>query len=342
MKKALILGVTGQDGSYLSDILLDKGYEVHGMIRRTSKPNTQNLRHILYDSAVHGKRFFLHDGDISDQGSLMRIVREVQPDEVYNFAAMAGVGPSFFQPEYALDTGGVGVLRALEAIRLEKPDAKFFQAGSSHIFGDTSQSPQTESTPKQPISPYGVAKTTGQNLVHYYRQAYGTFACSAIFYAHASPRYSEGFLLSKIVHTIHRIEEGLQDTLEVGNLDVPMDIGYAREYMDAVFKIMQQGEPDDFILATGETHTSREFLDTAFEVAGLDVNKHVIVNDNLKRPSEVSVLVGDYSKAKEAFGFEPRVTFRELIELMYGQKRTAGVPTGNSEGGISATTFSGA
>lgn len=315
-KKAVILGVTGQDGSYLTEILLAKGYVVYGMVRRTSRPNTTHLNHILYDEA-YKDRFILKEGDMADQGSLMRLIREVQPDEVYNFAAMAGVGPSFYQPEYALDTGGIGVLRILEAIRLEKPDTKFFQAGSSHIFGDTPTTPQTETTPKQPISPYGVAKAMGQNLVHYYRQAYGMFCCSAIFYAHASPRYSEGFLLSKVIHTIWRIEQGLQKTLEVGDLNTPMDIGYAKEYMEAVYEIMHQDNPDDFIIATGTQHTAQEFLDEAFRVAGLDKAKHVIFNPAYKRPSEVSVLVGDYSKAKDAFGFEPKVTFKELIRLMY-------------------------
>lgn len=322
-KVALVTGCSGQDGSYLADILLAKGYNVHGLIRRTSKPNTQNIRHLLYDQEIFNKRFFLHDGDISDQGSLTRIIKEVQPDEVYNFAAMAGVGPSFTQPEYALDTAGLGVLRLLEAIRTVKPDTKFFQAGSSHIFGDTPAVPQTEVTIKQPISPYGVAKSMGQHLVHYYREAYGMYCCSAIFYAHASPRYSEGFLLSKIIHSLWRIQSGEQQNLELGNLDVEMDIGYAQEFMEAVFNIMHQDKPEDFIICTGETHTSQEFLDAALEVSGVSPDK-VKIDESLKRQSEVSVLVGDYSKANKAFGYKPNIKFKDLVSLMYDSRFKAG------------------
>lgn len=321
MKKALITGVAGQNGSYLTDLLLTKDYEVHGLIRRTSNPNTRNIRHILYDPEVFNKRFFLHDGDMSDYSSLVRIIKEVQPDEIYNFAAMAGVGPSFDQPEYAIDVGGQGVLRILEALRVEKPDTKFFQATSSHIFGDTYETPQDENTPVQPISPYACAKALGHHLVHYYRVAYDMFCCSAIYYAHSSPRYSEGFLLSKIIHSLWRIQDGVQDKLELGNLDVPMDIGYAPEYMEGTWNIMQQEKPDDFILATGEAHTSREFLEIAFKASGLDMDKHLVINDKLKRKSEVAELIGNANKAKEAFGFNPKVKFKDLVKLMYEGRR---------------------
>lgn len=308
-KKAFITGVAGQDGSYLAELLLEKGYEVHGMVRRTSFINDRFIKDI--DGLI------LHEGDMADPISLNRLIKDIQPDEVYNFAAMAGVGPSFDQPEYTINIGGLGVLRLLDAIKQHKPDTKFFQASSSHIFGNTEVSPQNEETERRPISPYGQAKTLGHNLVHQYRSAFGIYACTAIFYAHASPRYSEGFLLSKIVHAVRRIKNGEQDVLELGNLSVPMDIGYAKEYMEAVYEMMQQDEPDDYIIATGQAFTAEDFMKECFDVAGLDHTKHVKYNEALKRPSEVSVLVGDTTKAKEKLGFEARVTFRNLIEKMY-------------------------
>lgn len=308
MIKAFITGIAGQDGSYMAELLLRRGYEVHGMVRRTS---------FLNDRFIKNLDITVHEGDMADPGTLTRLIKEIQPDEVYNFAAMAGVGPSFFQPEYALEIGGLGVLRLLEAIRHYCPKAKFFQASSSHIFGDTPVSPQSEITPLQPISPYGIAKAMGHLLVHQYRTNYGIHACSGIFYAHASPRYSEGFLLSKIVHAVRRIKKREQETLELGDLSTEMDFGYAKEYMEAAYNLMQLEDPTDLIIATGKIHTAEEFMKTCFDVAGLDYKKHVKYNKDLKRPSEVSVLVGDISKARMFIQFEPKVKFRELIEMMY-------------------------
>lgn len=310
-KKALITGVLGQIGSYLAEKLLAEGYEVHGMMRRVAVPNMKWVP----------KEVILHEGDLSDPGSIYRIINEVRPDEYYNMACMAGVGPSFFQFEYTFDTGATAVVRTLEAIRSIDPKIKFFQACSSHIFGDTPVVPQNEETPMQPISPYGLAKAASRMALHMYRRAYGMYACSAIFYANASPRYSESFLLSKVVHSIKRIIRGEQDKLEVGFLDVPTDVGYSKEYAEAAYQIMQQPEPDDFILCTGVTHTAREFIDIAFKEANLDKEKYVIENPSLKRPSEVSVLVGDYSKAKNAFGFDPQVDYESLVKLMVSQMK---------------------
>lgn len=316
--KALILGCAGQDGSYLAELLLDKGYEVHGFIRRTSNPNTRNIRSLLYNPEIFNKTFFLHDGDLSDSGSLYNVINKVRPTEIYNFACMAGVSPSFYQPEYTIDTGGLAVLRILEAIRYVDPTIKFFQAGSSHIFGNTPESPQTEQTPKQPISPYGLGKALGQQVINYYRQVHGIYACSAIFYAHASPRYSESFLLGKVVHSIWRILKGEQQFFEVGNLDVPTDVGYAKDYVEAAWQMMQLDKPDDFIICTGELHTPREFIDIAFAEAGLSKDK-LKVNESLKRPSEVSILVGDFTKAKEAFGYSPKTSFETLVKTMVNE-----------------------
>lgn len=313
MKKAFITGCLGQDGSYMAELLLEKGYEVHGLFRRISNPNFENIEAIK--DKIH-----LHEGDMGDGTSLNRLIAEIKPDEVYNFAAMAGVTPSFKQPEYTLDIGANAVFRLLEAMRIHCPQSKFFQATSSHVFGNTLETPQTEKTKFQPISPYGIAKATAHHILQHYKESYGMFCCSAIFYAHASPRYSKGFLLSKVVHGIWDILDGKTDKLELGNLDVPMDIGYAKEYVEAAFNIMQRDNPDDFIIATGETHTSREFVECAFSAVGLCSCNYLRINDLLRRPSEVGVLVGDYSKAKQAFNFEPKIKFKELVELCVQRK----------------------
>ena len=289
---------------------------MHGIIRRTSYPNTQNIRHLLYNPEIFNKKLFVHDGDLADASSLFRIISQVKPDEIYNFAAMAGVGPSFFEPEYTLDVGAIGVIRMLEALRQVKPDTKFFQASSSHIFGDTLITPQTELVPLQPISPYGIAKAAAHNVLQMYKKAYKMFCCSAIFYAHASTRYSKGFMLSKVVHTVRDIRDGKADKLELGSLDMPMDIGYAKEYAEAAYNITQLDRPDDFIICTSELHTVKECVNEALKQCGLNVDKHLIINESLKRPSEVSILTGDYSKAHDAFGFKPKVKFEELINLM--------------------------
>ena len=307
--KAFITGITGQDGSYLAELLLSYGYEVHGLIRRTSIPHLQYLKPIL-------DKITLHEGDMADHGSLHNLIKKILPDEVYNFGAMAGVTPSFYQPEYSIHSCGLSVVTLLEAIRQNKPDTKFFQAGSSHIFGNTPTSPQTEETPFSPISPYGCGKALGQHLLRHYRESYGIYACSAISYAHASPRYSEGFLLSKIVAYLRNP----QGKLELGNLDVPMDIGYAKDFVEAYYNIMQQDKPDDFIISTGETHSPKEYLELAFKEFGMKMEDHVVINDKLKRVSEVSVLTGDYSKANKAFGYKPKTSFNKLVKIMCNEK----------------------
>jgi len=315
-KKAFITGITGQDASYLVELLLNKDYEVHGLIRRTSTPNTINIRHLLYDEDIFNKRFFLHDGDLMDQSSLYRIISKVEPDEIYNLGAMAGVGPSFSQPDYAIETNGNVVGRILEAIRFLNPKIKFFQAGSSHIFGDTKETPQNENTKFQPISPYALGKALGQSLVRYYREVHKLFACSAIFYAHISPRYSESFLLGKIIHSIWRIQKGEQNFMELGNLEVPSEYGYARDFMEATHQIINLNEPDDFIISTNELHTPREFIDLAFKQIGLDKDKYIKISENLKRPSEVGILTGDYSKAQAVFNYRPKTRFENLVKAM--------------------------
>lgn len=321
MKKAFITGITGQDGSYLAELLLDKDYEVHGLIRRTSNPNTRNIRRLLYDEDIFNRRFFLHDGDLMDTGSLYRIINKVEPDEIYNLGAMAGVGPSFYQPDYALETNGNVVGRILEAVKFLNPKIKFFQAGSSHIFGDTKETPQTENTTLQPISPYAIGKALGQNLVRYYREVHGLLAYSAIFYAHISPRYSESFLLGKIIHSVWRILRGEQRILELGNLEVPSEYGYAKDFMKAAWQIVQLDSPDDFIISTGELHTPREFISSAFHYAGLREEEYIRINDQLKRPSEVGILTGDYSKAARTFGYQPRTQFDELVTIIVGGEK---------------------
>ncbi|KKQ53241.1 MAG: GDP-mannose 4,6-dehydratase [Microgenomates group bacterium GW2011_GWC1_38_12] len=310
MKKiALITGITGQDGSYMAELLLEKGYEVHGIVRRNSVQDYRNIRKIK-------DKIKLHEGDLADSGSLHRIMAEVMPDEVYNFGAMAGVSPSFKQPEFSLMSCGVSVCSLLEAVRLLKPSVKFFQASSSHMFGNTCISPQNELTPLQPISPYGCGKALGHNLVRHYRESYKMFVVSGIMYAHASPRYSEGFLLSKIVSTIRRIKAGEDIKLEVGDIDVPMDIGYAKDYVEAIYQAVQLDTPEDFIIGTGEIHTPREFIELSFKEAGLDLDKYLVYNESLKRPSEVSALVADYSKANKFFDYKPKTSFNDFIKIM--------------------------
>lgn len=311
--KAILTGITGQDASYLSEILLDKGYEVHGLIRRSATNNKKNISHLL-------DKIILHDGDLSDTTSLYRIINEVKPDEVYNFACMAGVSPSFKQPEYTMDTGATAVISMLEILKQIKPNAKFFQASSSHIFGSTKQAPQTEKTSLEPVSPYGVAKASAHHIINFYRTTYNIFACSAIFYAHASSRYSESFLLGKIVHAIWDILNCKDIKVPVGNITIPLDVGFAPEYAMAAFNIMQQEKPDDFIICTGEVHEPREFIEEMFKVAGLDINRYLVIDDRYNRGKEVNLLVGDYSKANKTFGYEPKVKFKELAKKIVEEK----------------------
>lgn len=308
-KRALLTGITGQDASYMAEILLEKGWEVHGLVRRNSVQDFRNIKDIR-------DKVTLHDGDMGDTSSLYRIVKEVDPFVIYNFGAMAGVAPSFKQPEYSLQSCGLSVCSLMEAVRAHNPKIRVYQASSSHMFGNTDITPQNEKTPLQPISPYGCGKALGHHLMKHYRDTYDMYAVSGIMYAHASPRYAESFLLGKIVAFLRRVKKGEDIKLEVGNIDVPMDIGYAKDFMEAIYEVMQLDEPHDFVIGTGEIHTPREFIEKAFEFTGLDLDKYLVYNDALKRPSEVAPLIADYSYLNELIGYKPKHTFDEFIKIM--------------------------
>jgi GDPmannose 4,6-dehydratase len=315
MKKALVTGVTGQDGSYLVELLLSKGYEVHGVVRRSSSFNTSRLDAVYRDPHESGVMFFKHYADLSDSGSLISLIAEVRPDEVYNLGAQSHVLVSFEIPEYTSDISGVGVTRILEAIRTSGVECRFYQASSSEMFG-AAPPPQNEETPFHPRSPYGVAKLFGHWITVNYREAHDLFACSGILFNHESPRRGENFVTRKITRAVARIKAGMQDKLYLGNLDAVRDWGYAPEYVEAMWLMLQQAEPVDLVAATGEGHTPREFCQIAFEHAGLDWERYVEVDPRYYRPTEVDHLRGDASKAKEVLGWEPRTSFRELVELM--------------------------
>lgn len=306
--KALITGVTGQDGSYMAELLLGKGYEVHGLVRRSSTGNTRRIDHIL-------SKVTLHIGDLSDVNNLVKILQEVQPDEIYNFAAMSQVRMSYEIPAYTGDITGLGFARLVEAVRLVCPQAKIYQASSSEMFGKVLEIPQRETTPFYPRSPYGCAKAYAFYLGRAYREGYGMRIYNGILFNHESPRRGDEFLSKKVVKAAVRIKKGLQDKLELGNLEAKRDMGYAKEYMEWVYKIVQ-GEPDDFVIATGETHSMQEFVDETFKYLGLNWKDHVVLDEKLKRPAEVDYLQGDYTKSKEKLGFEPKVKFKELIQIM--------------------------
>ncbi len=308
MKKALIFGITGQDGSYLADILLEKGYEVHGFIRRSATGNTKNITHIL-------DRITLHRGDLADATSIYRAINSVRPDEVYNEADQDHVSWSYDSVDYSSDITGAAVGRILEIIRQVKPEIKFFQPVSSNMFGKA-PSPQTEETPFRPQSPYGCAKVYAYLLTRFYRDVFGMFASTGIFYNHESPKRSEEYVTRKITKAAARISKGLQKKLYLGNLDAKIDFGYAKEYMEAAWNIMQLEKPDDFIICTGEVHSIREFLDESFRLVGLNTDDYVEFDSRFVRPGETYTLVGDYSKARTAFGFNPKVRFKELVKMM--------------------------
>ena len=321
MRKALILGVTGQDGSYLADILLEKGYEVHGLVRRSATGNLKNILHIL-------DRITLHQGDLADATSLYRVINDVQPFEIYNEADQDHVSWSFNMVDYSWDITGAAVGRILEVIRQINPSIKYFQPVSSNMFGRVSQVPQNEETPFRPQSPYGCAKVLAYVTSRYYRDVFNMFVSTGIFFNHESPRRTEAYVSRKITRAAARISAGLQDRLYLGDLSAEIDFGYAREYMDAAWNIMQLEEPDDFIVCTGETHSIEELLETAFELVGLDPKDHVVIDKGLFRPAKTDRLVGDYSKAKRAFGFEPRVRFGELVKLLVEHDRRELIGTG--------------
>lgn len=314
-KTALITGITGQDGSYLSELLLRKGYRVHGIIRRSSSLNTPRIDHLFLNARTRNPDFDLDYGDLTDTNSIYKLLEKVQPDEVYNLAAQSHVRISFEIPEYTVDTVGLGTLRILEAIRDLRLKSRFYQASSSEMFG-AAPAPQNENTPFQPRSPYGAAKVLAHNLTVNYRDAYGMFACSGILFNHESPRRGENFVTRKITRGIASILAKKQDKLYLGNLDAKRDWGFAKEYVQAMWMMLQQAEPDDYVIATGETHTVKEFVELAFELAGLNWKSYVRIDPQYFRPTEVDVLLGDASKAKKKLGWEPKVKFKELVAIM--------------------------
>ena len=315
-KKALITGITGQDGSYLAELLLSKGYEVHGIIRRASTFNTGRLDHIYSDPHVNKTALKLHYGDLSDASALSRLVAKVAPEEVYNLAAQSHVRVSFDAAEYTADITGTGTVRLLEAIREVGIKPRFYQASSSEMYGKVQEVPQRETTPFYPRSPYGCAKVYAYWLTVNYREAYNMHASNGILFNHESPRRGETFVTRKITRAVAHIQAGLQSKLYLGNLDAKRDWGYAKDFVEAMWMMLQQNEPDDYVIATGETHSVREFLEVAFECAGLDWRKYVEIDPRYYRPTEVDLLVGDYSKAKTKLGWEPKTKFVDLAKLM--------------------------
>jgi len=316
-RKAFITGITGQDGSYLAEILLEKGYEVYGMVRRSSSFNTARIDHIFGDVE-------LVFGDLSDGSVLNQLMRTIRPDEVYNLGAQSHVRVSFDVPEYTADTDAMGTLRLLDAIREEGVQARFYQASSSEMFGKAREIPQTEETPFHPRSPYGVSKVFSYWITRNYREAYGMYAVNGILFNHESPRRGPTFVTRKITRAVGAILRGEQEDLKLGNLEAKRDWGYAKDYMDGAWRMLQLDEPDDFVLATGETHSVEEFLDEAFGHAGLEWRDYVRIDERYFRPAEVDVLIGDYSKAKSKLGWEPSVRFEELVRMMVDADRVRG------------------
>lgn len=344
MKKALITGITGQDGSYLTELLLEKGYEVHGVIRRSSSFNTGRIDHLYNNPEIYGKRLFLHYGDLTDSSNLNRLLEKIQPDEIYNLGAQSHVKVSFEVPEYTAEVDAVGTLRFIDAIKETGIDTKFYQASTSELYGKVQEIPQNEKTPFYPRSPYGVAKLYAYWIIVNYREAYNIFACNGILFNHESPRRGETFVSRKITRAASRIKYGIQDKLLLGNLNAKRDWGYAPEYVEGMWRMLQLPEPDDFVLATGETHTVREFADLAFKELDMELEWEgeganevgrlkkdlqrpkgptlpagsvvVAVDPKYFRPTEVDLLIGDASKAREKLGWEPKVRFEELVKIM--------------------------
>jgi GDPmannose 4,6-dehydratase len=343
MKKALITGITGQDGSYLTELLLEKGYEVHGIIRRSSSFNTGRIDHLFNDPAVHDVKLFLHYGDLTDSSNLNRLLEKTEPDEIYNLAAQSHVKVSFEVPEYTAEVDAIGTLRFLDAIKETGIKTRFYQASSSELYGKAQEIPQNEKTSFYPRSPYGVAKLYGYWIIVNYREAYNLFACNGILFNHESPRRGETFVTRKITRAAARIRSGLQQNLKLGNLNAKRDWGYAPEFVDGMWRILQQDQADDYVLATGETHTVREFAATAFKELGMELEwrgkdvqeKGILIklngktNDKIKtgstlvevdanyfRPTEVDVLIGDAAKARQKLNWIPRVKFAELVKIM--------------------------
>lgn len=344
MKKALITGITGQDGSYLTEFLLQKGYEVHGIIRRSSSFNTGRIDHIFNNPELHDRRFFLHYGDLTDSSNLNRLLEKIQPDEIYNLGAQSHVKVSFEVPEYTAEVDGVGTLRFIDAIKETGINTRFYQASTSELFGKVQEVPQTERTPFYPRSPYGVAKLYAYWIIVNYREAYNLFACNGILFNHESPRRGETFVTRKITRAAARIKYGVQEKLLIGNMNAKRDWGYAPEYVEAMWLMLQQEQPEDYVIATGETHTVREFVDATFRELDMELEWEgegpdekarlkkkekrlhgndletgtvvVAVDPKYYRPTEVDLLIGDASKAKEKLGWEPKVKFAELVKIM--------------------------
>jgi len=333
MKKAFLTGITGQDGSYLVELLLEKGYEVHGMLRRSSSFNTGRIDHLYNDSKILNKKLFLHYGDLTDSSNLNRLLEKIEPNEIYNLAAQSHVKVSFEIPDYTAQVDALGTLRFLDAIRETRIETKFYQASTSELFGKVQETPQTEKTPFYPRSPYGVAKLYGYWIIVNYREAYDLFACNGILFNHESPRRGETFVTRKITRAAARIKEGLQYTLLLGNLNAKRDWGYAPEYCEGMWRMLQQDKPEDFVLATGEQHSVREFVELSFKELGIVIDwkgekqkevginaatgKTIIeVDPKYYRPTEVETLLGDPSKAKEILGWEAKMPFIDLVKDM--------------------------
>lgn len=316
MKTALITGITGQDGSYLAELLLSKGYEVWGVVRRSSSFNTGRIDHIYQDPHTSGTRLRLVHGDLNDASSLNRILRTVKPDEIYNLAAQSHVRVSFDIPEYTAEITALGAVRLLEAIRETGLTPRFYQASSSELYGQVREVPQTEKTPFHPRSPYGCAKAYAFYITVNYREAYGLHASNGILFNHESPRRGETFVTRKITRAVARIKHGLQDKLFLGNLDAKRDWGHARDYVEAMWLMLQQDKADDYVIATGETYSVRDFLDAAFGHVGIDWQKHVEIDPRYYRPAEVEILLGDASKARRVLGWAPKIGFKDLVREM--------------------------
>ena len=315
-KKAFITGITGQDGSYLAELLLGKGYEVHGLIRRSSSFSTQRIDHLYSDPHETGTRLSLHYGDLTDGAGLRDVINTVRPDEVYNLGAQSHVRVSFDQPVFTTQVDAVGTIRLLEAVRGLKSGVRFYQASSSEMFGKVAEVPQTESTPFHPRSPYGCAKVCSHWQTVNYRESYGMFCCSGILFNHESPRRGETFVTRKITRAATRIKEGLQEKVYLGNLEAKRDWGYAGDFVEAMWLMLQHDEPDDYVIATGETHSVQELLEMAFDRVGLDWRKHLEIDPRFYRPAEVDMLQGDASKARRVLGWEPKVNFETLVAMI--------------------------
>ena len=328
-RKALVTGITGQDGSYLAELLIEKGYQVHGLIRRSSSLNSQRIDHLYQDPHEPDRKLILHYGDLTDSTGLARLIDQVRPREVYNLGAQSHVKVSFEVPEYTGDVDALGTLRILDAIYHCDPTIRFYQASSSEMFGKSAETPQSEKTPFHPRSPYGAAKAYAYWMAINYREAYSMFTVNGILFNHESPRRGETFVTRKITRAVARILEGRQNTLFLGNLDARRDWGYAPDYVKAMWLMLQQDQPDDYVVATGETHTVREFVELAFGQVGLDWQEHVQVDPAYFRPAEVDLLLGDAGKARRQLGWEPTTSFEELVRIMVEadlKLERAGVP----------------